>query len=594
MAKAKARRNEKAGIMPKEWLYYVLVELSALVYVLPLVSSNNEEAVLDEMYLLDPSRSNQDVKGVSSLSQVFSSDYWGRSIHTDSSHKSWRPFSVLLLRYLNNDGEAGLLFGLPIKPILLQRLLNVALHVVTASLVGKLAVTFFAPAGDQKLQKATQYLAFMLFALHPAHVEVVANVANRPHLTALFCALMTIDTKKIEFVILFWAIGLLSCETMVFQLPAVLMTATIVRLRTRGAESLSSLRMIVSEMLPRYLVWIGLTVLYLVGRFAWGTLSIPEGLLERAESPFAHLEGFVRLLSFAYIVAVHVGKSFGIDWIGFAHEYSHVCIDPVKSLSDFRLMAPLLIGAVIVSISLALAQRPRLMPVLSWITALAWMATLFPISGLLNVGTFIADRMCMASSVVMAMYGGFFTANKVLQSRPWLALIVLFLLGFWTPRVWMRTNEWTEHKLLFDRTLQTCPKSAKNLLQLSKVYSGSSGSKIIDMEKSLAYVQEANDADPEFCRVHLQFAHIHLRQEEFRKAEFHLVRALDCPTTASQAMGLWKQYWAAHPDQDAATKQREKVMKQYEVDKKQAEMDRRMEQLFSKGMFRAPRNQEEL
>jgi len=210
------------------WIGSLLTVLSVLVYLIPLLYSNNDEAVLDEMHLIDSVRMNQDVHGTSSLSQVLQNDYWGRPIHANSSHKSWRPFSVLLLRYLNNTGEAGFLTWITMKPILLQRIVNVILHTVTAHLVGSLAPKVF-PSNNPWIRKTTQWVAFLLFTLHPAHVEVVANVANRPHVLALLCSLLTVHATRIEVIILAWTIGLLSCETMVFQLPAVLLTATIVR-----------------------------------------------------------------------------------------------------------------------------------------------------------------------------------------------------------------------------------------------------------------------------------------------------------------------------------------------------------------------------
>ena len=568
------------------WIGSLLTVLSVLVYLIPLLYSNNDEAVLDEMHLIDSVRMNQDVHGTSSLSQVLQNDYWGRPIHANSSHKSWRPFSVLLLRYLSNTGEAGFLTWITMKPILLQRIVNVILHTVTAHLVGSLAPKVF-PSNNPWIRKTTQWVAFLLFTLHPAHVEVVANVANRPHVLALLCSLLTVHATRIEVIILAWTIGLLSCETMVFQLPAVLLTATIVRWRVESQRDISSLLV---EMIPRYVIWIALTAIYLIGRFLWGTLSIPTALLERAEAPFHDLKGMERVVSYSYIVALHIGKSFGIDPLGFAHEYGYACVDPIQSLADFRLLAPLLILAMIASLIFEIKERRSMGFSLVVITALAWMATLFPISGFVKVGTFIADRMVMPSTVVVSVFGGYAAAVRIVNSKSHRLVLVLllafFFVGFWTPRVWQRTKDWTDHKLLFDRTRETCPNSAKNLLQLSKVRSGSGGLQHVDWDKSLELVQQAQQADPYFCRVHFQFAHIYLKQERYRDVEYHLTRAVDCPTSASQALDLWNKYWNAQVDQDAGRKRREKLLKAYEKGKKDTESALKMEAYKKRGQKR--------
>uniref|UniRef100_A0A7S1V278 Suppressor of forked domain-containing protein n=1 Tax=Grammatophora oceanica TaxID=210454 RepID=A0A7S1V278_9STRA len=124
------------------------------------------------------------------------------------------------------------------------------------------------------------------------------------------------------------------------------------------------------------------------------------------------------------------------------------------------------------------------------------------------------------------------------------AFTSFLLIGFWGPRVVQRTTDWTFHHLLFERTRQTCPKSAKNLLQLSKLYSGKNRLMVQrDLPRALELVEESRRADPEFCRVHYQFAYIYLQREEPSKMEPELADALWCPTTGAQAGSLWQRYW---------------------------------------------------
>jgi hypothetical protein len=71
-----------------------------------------------------------------------------------------------------------------------------------------------------------------------------------------------------------------------------------------------------------------------------------------------------------------------------------------------------------------------------------------------------------------------------------------------------------------------------------------------------ALVKQSHAIDPDFCRVHYQFAYVYLRQRQYKKMEPHLTRALVCPNTGAVAMDLWNQYWPAIAQQDPTALQR--------------------------------------
>lgn len=567
-------------------LVSVLV-FSFLVYGVPLYLHSTEEVVLDEMYLL---RNNDDVDGKSSLSQLFQNDYWGRPLENESSHKSWRPVSVLILRFIDQS-----IFG-RLRPVLAQRLFTVFLHTYTSYQIGCLT---------RKLFHRGLLFSTLIFALHPVHVEVVANAANRPHLLALFCSLFCIlecekNNKQFWLLGTVWILGLLSCETMVFQLPAAILTTGLLEFKKqqrqsigKKRQSLALLRKTIHEVLSPAALWSALTFSYLAIRYFGGMMTIPTGLLEPAESPFIHLKGMERFLSFAYVVSIHIGKSIGLDWIGFAHEYSPPCITSIKTLTDPRLIGTFVFVVVVCSVSQTLVlqyfdakerndQNSRkvtdngkdLLPILHWIISLAWISTLFPIAGILRVGTFVADRMVLASTVPISIYGGLAMSSlcstvhhqQMQETKNDKRLLIgtlftLFLLAFWAPCVWKRTGDWTSHERLFEQTRRTCPNSAKNLLQLSKIHSNNN-----DWNLALELVQQSHEADPNFCRVHYQFARIYLHFQQYPDpAESHLAQAVAaCPTTSSHAAPLWKQYWEAYSvDDTSAHRRRERLLQEY-------------------------------
>lgn len=423
-------------------------------------------------------------------------------------------------------------------------MINVLLHAVVAQFVGlvarRLPINFSQPL-PLGLVAGAQWLSILIFAWHPTHVEVVANAANRPHLLAVLASCFVILTGTHSFELfmadrntdstslrslwgfgsgLFLVLGLLCSETMVFQLPAILLTATLIQWgqikRQQMSRQTSSsaiiisnnkliLRLLLQYMLPLWLWWITLALLYLGFRYWADTLSIPNELFDRAEVPFHDLTGWTRIYSFAYVLAIHVCKAVGIEWVGSAHEYSFNCIPPIESISDYRIHVPLgtVIIILLVTLVLYLRSRRRRQPATVeqaaekspgnvggdgdvafwlWLVVLSWFVSLLSISGLVKVGTFIADRIVVPSTVGVSLGLGRMLLLLWTQPRPFqlrMALIVMTCWWWWgmgSARILQRTKEWTQIDLLLLRTQETCPSSAKNLLQLSKLYSAPAGS----------------------------------------------------------------------------------------------------------------------
>jgi len=262
----------------------------------------------------------------------------------------------------------------------------------------------------------------------------------------------------------------------------------------RTEKSTSSLFTTIAHLLPRYFVIVVLTLCYLVGRIAFGTTDIPDGLIRPAENPFYEFRGMKRLLNYAIVLSVHVGKSFCIDPIGFSHEYGYNCVREVGesvdgwTIRDVRLLFPLAIALGAVTLVLVCWRYGGLPVILDLFVAYVWLATLFPIAGILKVGTFIADRIVVASTVAFAVFGGKFLAWLVLSSPETDKSTTLRRLGlFWTRsrillilclfvalarRVMRRSEQWMTSYDLLKNSLVTCPTSAKSNLEISKCYSG--------------------------------------------------------------------------------------------------------------------------
>lgn len=114
---------------------------------------------------------NQDVRNPNTtLSQLFSHDFWGLNINDEASHKSFRPLTIWTFQLEHN------LYGLKATPM---KITNFLLHVVVSCLLLWSVETI---QSDGTHWRHTSLVTAMLFAVHPIHSEAVCGVVGRAEL----------------------------------------------------------------------------------------------------------------------------------------------------------------------------------------------------------------------------------------------------------------------------------------------------------------------------------------------------------------------------------------------------------------------------
>jgi hypothetical protein len=256
-------------------------------------------------------------------------------------------------------------------------------------------------------------------------------------------------------------------------------------------------------------------------------------------------------------VAIHVAKAWDVDFIGFSHEYGYECIRRINDWRDCRLLIPfaMFVGYTTVFLFLCIKQRRQSVlsvPLILLLFHASWMVTLFPISGILKVGTFIADRIVVASTVSTSALGGIVAARWIAPSllhwrrkRQWsynrlYALLVVAV--FMWKRIHRRTVDWMDPKTLLESSFDTCPRFAKAHLEISKIYSGLYP-ELLNLTRSRWHLEQVESIDPDFCDVHQQFAHVAIQENSLLEFEERLSRALMCQFTLGGSMPLWNRYW---------------------------------------------------
>lgn len=116
------------------------------------------ELVHDDRFAI---KENMDIRPTIPLTQLFANDFWGKPMADPTSHKSYRPLTVLTFR-LNYALHELSPWG--------YHAVNVALHAMASCLV--MLVSWAVVFGD--LQPAVT--TGLLFATHPVHTEAVSGL----------------------------------------------------------------------------------------------------------------------------------------------------------------------------------------------------------------------------------------------------------------------------------------------------------------------------------------------------------------------------------------------------------------------------------
>ncbi len=139
-------------------LYFVIGFLAAFCHYPALMGDfvfDDNEAIL----------TNDDIDtNLSSWSDAFKHDFWGNPINSSTSHKSYRPFTVLSFRFdfLISGGRNPFVF----------HLVNIILHSLVVILFAIVAQTL-----HKTFAVSDSYftlIASLMFATHPIHTECVS------------------------------------------------------------------------------------------------------------------------------------------------------------------------------------------------------------------------------------------------------------------------------------------------------------------------------------------------------------------------------------------------------------------------------------
>ena len=397
------------------------------------------------------------------LSNIFSHDFWGESLTSGSSHKSYRPLTTLTFWFQKQIFEPGATFHF--------HLVNVLFHAVNCVLVFSIFRRFF--------HAEKSFMVAIIFSIHPVHVEPVAGIVGRADilystlvLAGILLSVKSSDGSFFSSLSLFLVISILCLASVLFKelgialIPLVVLLEAFLKHRFKFLPLPSCAKPIILGFKISFyalaFIVIVLFRLYLV------IFSPPT--FQPGANPFAFVQPpLLKFDNLSYVYFVNFWILLAPDWLCF--DWAFHCIRPIQDFSDVRIAFAVLLFALILSVSLVSVRRNDS----NVLIFLALMIVPFlPASNLVfTVGFVIAERNLYLSVLGFA---GLVIAGwqRILRTQPrsrraffrfWFALTLLCFAA----KTWVRSLDWrSEHQLYFSG-LKVCPNNAKVYYNIAKL-----------------------------------------------------------------------------------------------------------------------------
>ncbi|EGT43238.1 hypothetical protein CAEBREN_04080 [Caenorhabditis brenneri] len=473
--KEKGKSNELRNVL-------VLLSLS----ILPYLSCLHGDFVFDDAESI---LNNPIVNGKDSLSQIFYRDFWGRPIASPSSHKSYRPVTTFTF-WINYKLYGTTTFGYHVG--------NIASHAVATVLFYQFA---------KQLEKLFNFFsiafpAAVLFAVHPVHTEAVANVTGRAELlmTIFSLAAVIIYNKSQEFDWRFISLVFLatfSKEQGIMSIPI----SIFLDLFSRNSVQLKHLYMMI--------LFLSIGIL----RIAINNFQNAE--FTKLDNPAAFIESrFYRGVNYSYIWLYHIYLL--IMPANLCFDYSMGCISPISSLSDVRVLSPVLISVVVI-IGVKFWNECRLLSFSVMLGAISFL----PSSNIFfTVGFSVAERVLYLPSVGFCLMCAVLL-SKVSNHCKNADIIAVTVLLLSISKTYKRSAEWENELSLYSSGLRVCPMNAKIHYNMGKVLGDSGLMK--DAEKNY---WNAIKLDPSYEQALNNLGNLLEKSGDSKTAESLLARAV--------------------------------------------------------------------
>lgn len=414
-------------------------------------------------------RTNRDVAKLSTpFMDIFRNDFWGKPMSDNSSHKSYRPLTILTFRL--NSLVSGLdPFGFHVVNVLLHALVTMVFtYVCSRVLHWGHEVTLYAG---------------LLFATHPIHTEAVAGIVGRADVLAcllmMLCFLSYIrsinaglqvnnpdncSNKWLAISLVLATAAMLAKEHGITVL-GIICCYDLYKLQVdlKRACQHRKLSAPIKSFLKRTFIVILVGVSLLVFRMAMLNGTLPRFSEQDNPASFSP-HRMTRTLTYSYLLAHNTWLllapiTLSYDWQMGSIPLLHTLDDPhnVATLAFFGMFIVIIKKTIVWD----LERRNKAM-----VLGLLFLVLPFlPASNLFfTVGFVVAERILYVPSVGMSFlvgHGLSILMELFPNRRRILRCCVIFLILCFSMKTWQRNRVWFSRQTLFQSGLETLPHNAK-------------------------------------------------------------------------------------------------------------------------------------
>lgn len=505
-------KNERAsGVISRLRLGRAwLLPLSLVVVILLLFSNSlGREFIWDDAALI---QQNYLIHDLGNLPQLFTRDFWAFAQGEGKGHDLYRP--LISLSYLVDLRLWGN------RPPY-YHLANLLFHILSSVLV-----YFILRAILDKEWPA--WLGALLFTIHPIHTESVTWISGRTDVICGFFFFLALFlylggrqrggwTYSMGSLVAF-SLALLSKE-MAITLPLVIALYNLCfdespplarwwdLLRVRLGRALI-------ESLPYWVV----VVLYLTLR-----LQVLGVAIKSQDSMAESFQGLSSLGSSLFLSAKIVALYLRLLVAPFPLNAHRLVSDLEASLGLTAWLAPL---AVVLLLGLSIVSLRRA-PAYAF-AGLFFFATIPPVSGLLPVGDFVAERFLYIPSLAACLAAAALCTALWRWRRTWGLVLSLLIVLPWIVFTYRRNADWRDSLSFWSQTAAASPRStiAHNYLGLEFWYRG-------QYEPAIAQFEQVLRLDAEDQDAYNNLAGVYFSQERYQEAEAYYRQAIAiAPQTA--------------------------------------------------------------
>lgn len=431
----------------------------------------------------------------------------------------YRPFTLAMFALENQ------LFG---NNPFVGHLINVLLFAFSVLLISLIIRQLLVNSKYEQWAGPIAFFTALIFAAHPIHTEVVANIKGRDEIMTLGTSLLSLHfilkhlskpaAKNLIFAGISFFVALLSKENAITFLAIIPLAIYIFK-----KESIPSILKLTSPLFAA-------TILFLVIRFSILGFNLGGAPpLELMNNPFLKIEdniykplnGSEKTATVVYSLGEYVKLLF------FPHPLSHDYYPrkiAIQQFGSIQVLLSILMYLILIGLSLWGVFRKNI-----WGFGIAiYLLALFPVSNIpFSIGTNMSERFVYVSSLGFSILMAYlfclsFLKLKKQQWMAWIIPSVMILL--FSIKTIARNQVWKDNYTLFTTDVKTSGNSAKMLNSAAGVLiethfdEEDSPARTAKIKEALGYLKKATQIHPNYKLAHLQKGNAHYYLNEYEEA----------------------------------------------------------------------------